>query len=231
VIDGFHGNEHTLPITPLYKDVLQIFAQSGIAETPTLIVNYGGPFGQEYWFENTDVHGDAKLNHFTPHVLLDEKTNRRPDWFRKDEYAFPRLAAQMAKLSRAGGLVGVGSHGQLQGLGYHWEMWMLASGGMTPMEVLRCATLNGSKIIGRPEELGSLEPGKLADLVIFDKNPLDDIHNTNTIHWVMKNGELFEGDTLNQVWPEQKKLEPLYFWNFDAPKAGEPLSYGKTVTP
>jgi Tol biopolymer transport system component len=231
VIDGFHGNEHTLPITPLYKDVLQIFAQSGIAETPTLIVNYGGPFGQEYWFENTDVHGDAKLNHFTPHVLLDERTNRRPDWFRKDEYAFPKLAAQMAKLLRAGGLVGVGSHGQLQGLGYHWEMWMLASGGMTPLEVLRCATLNGSKIIGRPEELGTLEPGKLADLVIFDKNPLDDIHNTNTIHWVMKNGELFEGDTLDQVWPEQKRLGPLYFWNFDKPTVGEPLSYGKTVTP
>jgi Tol biopolymer transport system component len=231
VFDGFHGNEHTLPITPLYKDVVQVFAQSGIAETPTLIVNYGGPFGENYWYEYTDVHDNAKLNHFTPHNVLDEKTNRRPSWFRKDEYAFPKLAAQMAKLERAGGLVGVGSHGQLQGLGYHWEMWMLASGGMTPMEALRCATSNGAKIIGRPSELGSLEPGKLADLIILDKNPLDDIHNTNTIHWVMKNGELYEGDTLNEVWPEQKKLEPLYFWNFDKPKPGEPLSYGKTVTP
>jgi Tol biopolymer transport system component len=231
VIDGFHGNEHTLPITPLFKDVLQLFAQSGISETPTLIVNYGGPFGQEYWFENTNVHDNAKLNHFTPHNLIDEKTNRRPDWFRQDEYAFPKLSAQMAKLLRAGGLVGVGSHGQLQGLGYHWEMWMLASGGMTPLEVLRCATVNGSRIVGRPQDLGSIEAGKLADLVILDKNPLDDIHNTNTIHWVMKNGELFEGDTLDQVWPEQKKLEPLYFWNFDKPKVGEPLSYGKTVTP
>jgi Tol biopolymer transport system component len=231
VIDGFHGNEHTLPITPLFKDVLQLFAQSGISETPTLIVNYGGPFGENYWYENTDVHDNAKLNHFTPHNIIDEKTNRRPEWFRKDEYAFPKLAAQMAKLSRAGGLVGVGGHGQLQGLGYHWEMWMLASGGMTPLEVLRCATLNGSRIVGRPDDLGSIEAGKLADLVILDKNPLEDIHNTNTIHWVMKNGELFEGDTLDQVWPEQKKLEPLYFWNFDKPKVGEPLSYGKTVTP
>ena len=97
---------------------------------------------------------------------------------------------------------------------------MLASGGMTPMEVLRCATVNGSKIIGRPDDLGSIEPGKLADLVIMDKNPLDDIHNTNTIHWVMKNGELFEGDTLNQVWPEQKKLEPLYFWNLRRSESG-----------
>jgi len=231
VIDGFHGNEHTLPITPLYKDVIQIFAQSGIASTPTLIVNYGGPFGEDYWYEYTEVHDNAKLNHFTPHRIIDEKTKRRPSWFRKDEYAFPRLSAQVTKLERAGGLVGVGSHGQLQGLGYHWELWMLASGGMTPMEVLRCATVNGSKIIGRPDDLGSIEPGKLADLVIMDKNPLDDIHNTNTIHWVMKNGELYEGDTLNQVWPEQKKLEPLYFWNYDVPKAGAPLSYGKTVTP
>ncbi|GAC1670632.1 MAG: hypothetical protein PVS2B2_01360 [Candidatus Acidiferrum sp.] len=231
VIDGFHGNEHTLPVAPLYKDVLQLFAQSGIAETPTLIVNYGGPFGENYWYEYSEVHDDAKLNHFTPHKIIDEKTKRRPQWFRKDEYAFPKLAAQVTKLQRAGGLVGVGSHGQLQGLGYHWELWMLASGGMTPLEVLRCATVNGSKIIGRPADLGSLEAGKLADLIILDKNPLDDIHNTNTVRWVMKNGELFEGDTLNQVYPEKKKLEPLYFWNYDVPKMGEPLSYGKTVNP
>jgi Tol biopolymer transport system component/imidazolonepropionase-like amidohydrolase len=232
VIDGFHGNEHTLPVTPLYKDVIQMFAQSGISETPTLIVNYGGPFGENYWYENTEVHDNAKLNHFTPHRIIDEKTKRRPEWFRKDEYAFPKLAAQVTKLQRAGTLVGVGSHGQLQGMGYHWEMWMLASGGMTPLEVLRCATSNGAKIVGRPEDLGSIEPGKLADLVIFDKNPLDDIHNTNTIRWVMKNGELFEGDTLDQLWPEKKKLEPLWFWNnYDVPKAGESLSYGPTVQP
>jgi len=232
VIDGFHGNEHTLPVTPLYNDVIQLFAKSGTADTPTLIVNYGGPFGEDYWYEYSEVHDNAKLNHFTPHRIIDEKTKRRPGWFRKDEYEFPKLAAQVTKLARAGGLVGVGSHGQLQGLGYHWELWMIASGGMTPQEALKCATVNGSKIIGRPDEIGTLEPGKLADLIIFDKSPLDDIHNTNTIHWVMKNGELFEGDTLNQVWPEQKKLEPLWFWNnYDVPKAGEPLSYGKTATP
>src|SRR5579863_9720232 len=231
VIDGFHGNEHTLPITPLYKDVLTIFAQSGISETPTLIVNYGGPFGEDYWYEYTEVHDNAKLNHFTPHKIIDEKTKRRPAWFRKDEYAFPKLAAQVTKLERDGGLVGVGGHGQLQGLGYHWEMWMLSSGGMTPMEVLRCATVNGSKIVGRPQDIGSIEPGKLADFLILDKNPLEDIRNTNSIHWVMKNGELFEGDTLDQVWPEKKKLEPLYFWNFDKPKEGAPLSYGKTTQP
>src|SRR5262249_23956381 len=158
-------------------------------------------------------------------------TKRRPEWFRKDESAFPSLAAQVAKLQRSGGLVGVGSHGQLQGLGYHWEMWMLASGGMTTLEVLRCATVNGSKIVGRPDGLGYIEPGKLADLVVLDKNPLEDIHNTKTIHWVMKNGELLASDTLNQVGTEQKKLEPLWFWNYDTAKAREPLSYGTTAHP
>jgi hypothetical protein len=231
VLDGFHGNEHTLPITPLYKDVLQLFAQSGIAETPTLIVNYGGPFGENYWFENSEVHDNAKLNRFMPHRIIDQRTKRRPEWFRKDEYAFPKLAAQVTKLLRDGGLVGVGSHGEMQGIGYHWEMWMLSSGGMTPMEVLRCATLNGSKIIGRPDDIGSIEVGKLADLLIMDKSPFQDIHNTSSIHWVMKNGELFEGDTLDQVWPEHKKLEPLSFWTADKPKVGEPLSYGVTTQP
>src|SRR5258708_35941450 len=98
---------------------------------------------------------------------------------------------------------------------------MVASGGMTPVEVLRCATVNGSKIIGRPAGPGSIEPGKIADLGILDKSPLDDIHNTNTIHWVMKNGELFEGDTLNPGWPGQKKPGTLWVWkNYRSPNTG-----------
>ena len=120
----------------------------------------------------------------------------------------------------AGGLVGVGSHGQLQGLGYHWEMWALASGGMKPHEVLRCATMYGAEIIGLDQDLGSLESGKLADLVVLEKNPLSNIRNTNTVRYVMKNGELFEGDTLDQIWPEKKPLPPLWWWGSDPPAAG-----------
>ena len=67
-------------------------------------MNYGGPFGEDYWYEYSEVHDNAKLNHFTPHRIIDEKTKRRPGWFRKDEFEFPKLAAQVAKLERAGGL-------------------------------------------------------------------------------------------------------------------------------
>ncbi len=212
VIDGFSGNEHSLPIVPLYKDVVELMARSGISYTPTFIVAYGGPFAENYWYETTEVHDDPKVRRFIPHNILDSRTKRRP-WFRYDEQIFPKLAETDARIIRAGGRVCIGSHGQLQGIGYHWEMWSLASGGASNFDVLRSATIRGAEAIGYPQDLGSLEVGKLADLVVLAKNPLDDIRNTNTVRYVMKNGELFEGDTLNQVWPVQKLLAPLWWWN------------------
>ncbi len=212
VIDGFSGNEHSLPIVPLYKDVVELMARSGISYTPTFIVAYGGPFAENYWYETTEVHDDPKVRRFIPHNVLDSRTKRR-SWFRYDEQIFPKLAETDARIIRAGGRVCIGSHGQLQGIGYHWEMWSLASGGASNLEVLRSATIRGAEAIGYAQDLGSLEVGKLADLVVLAKNPLDDIRNTNTIRYVMKNGELFEGDTLNQVWPLEKPLAPLWWWN------------------
>ncbi len=212
VLDGFSGNEHSLPIVPIYKDVAELMAKSGVSYTPTLIVAYGGPFAENYFYETTEVHDDPKVRRFIAHNILDERTKRRP-WFRYDQQVFPRLAAADAKIVKAGGRVCIGSHGQLQGIGYHWEMWALASGGMGNMEVLRSATIRGAEAIGYAQDLGSIEVGKLADLVVLNKDPLEDIHNTKTIRYVMKNGELFDGDTLDEVWPVKKPLPPLWWWN------------------
>lgn len=211
-IDAFHGNEHNFPITPLYKDVVELVAQSGMTYTPTLLVTYGGPWGENYYFANEEVHDDPKVKRFVPDNIIQSKTRRVP-WFRKDEYAFSKIAADAAKIIRAGGLVGVGGHGQLNGLGYHWELWSLHSGGMTEMEALRAATINGAKIIGVDADIGSIEVGKLADLVILNKNPLANIRNSNAIEYVMKNGVLYEGNSMNEVWPNTKELEPLWWWN------------------
>ena len=89
---------------------------------------------------------------------------------------------------------------------------------MTPLETLRAATLHGAEAIGLQRAVGSLEPGKLADLIVLERNPLEDIRNSEAIRYVMKIGELFEGETLDQLWPVEKKLPKLYWWDQD-PKA------------
>ena len=218
-MDGYAGIEHTLPIAPMYKDAVQLFAQSGTTWTPTLLVQYGGPWAENWWYEHTDILSDAKLTRFTPFSELERRALRRPQWFRDSEYSFKLFAEQAKKVVEAGGRVGLGGHGQLQGLGVHWELWNIASGGMKPMDVLRVGTVYGAESIGLAQDLGSVEVGKLADILVLDGNPLDDIKNTNTIRYVMKNGRVYDGNSLSEVWPRQRAL-PAQWWmtNDAAPK-------------
>ena len=220
VIDGFSGSEHALPIVPLYRDVVELFARSQVTYTPTLLVAYGGPWAENTFFEEKDWYNDPKLRRFFPPNELWLRTSRRP-WFQEREQIYPKLAAGAGKILAAGGNVGMGGHGQFQGLQCHWEMWALASGGIAPHDVLRIATINGAKALGLDQDLGSLESGKLADLLVLEKNPLDDIRNTNTIRYVMKNGELYDGNTLNKILPTPSNLPALWWWN-DRPD-GAPL--------
>jgi Tol biopolymer transport system component len=209
--DGFAGNEHALPTVPLYDDVVQLMARSRVSYVLTLMITHGGPEGQDYYLGRAAPHDDPKFNRFAPHYVVDIKSLQRT-WRDSREYLFPRVAESAARVVRAGGLLGVGSHGEIPGIGMHWEMQAYAQGGMTPHEVLRAATMGSAEAIGRAAEFGSIEPGKYADLIVLDRDPLADIANTLAIHEVMKNGRLYDGATLDEVWPRQRALPEPWYW-------------------
>jgi imidazolonepropionase-like amidohydrolase len=209
-IDGYTAIEHSIGQVPLYKDVVTVMADARIAYTPTLVVAYGAPAGDGYWRARTDLDKDPKTAFFTPAEVLTRQARRRPIIVEED-YNFPAIARGVRDIVRAGGKAGLGSHGQQDGIGAHWELWMLQSGDMTPMEALRIGTILGAESIGYGKDLGSIEAGKLADLVVLNSNPLDNIRNSTDIQYVVKDGEVYEGATLHRVWPSAKAF-PKPYW-------------------
>jgi hypothetical protein len=221
IIDGYMTHQHYFTFIPLYRDMVELIAQSGVGYVPTLLITHGAQGAEDFYYAEGPVQDDPKLRLFTPHPFLDRETRRREEpwqrWMVKEEYVFPRLAKSAGDVIAAGGKVGVGAHGQRQGIGFHWEMWSLATG-MSNHEVLRAATLLGAEISGLDRDLGTIDIGKLADLVVLDKDPLEDIRNTNSICYVIKNGVVYEGDTLTEIWPKHRERSWLEGWYTDPQK-------------
>lgn len=207
MIDGFTGIEHALPQPRLYRDVVQLAGQMKLSYTPTLLVTYGGPFGENQFYTQANPFRDKKLRRFTPLDQLEQRALRRP-WFHPAEYVTDKVAASAWAIQQAGGQIGVGAHGQLQGLGFHWELWALSQGGMKNIDALRIATVGGARMLGIQQDLGSIARGKLADLLVLEADPSKNLTDTLSLEYVVKGGVVYEAATLNEVWPEPGERAP-----------------------
>jgi len=209
VVDGHTGIEHSVPVGKLYADVLQLWGGTEVGYTPTLGVAYGGLMGEEYWYATTDVWEEQPLAGLVPRQVLDPRSRRRAiapegEWNHL-------LAASNANALRAAGVsVQLGAHGQREGLAAHWELAMFVQGGMTPHQALAAGTIAGARYLGLDRDLGSIEPGKLADLIVLDADPLDDIAHSKKLFRVIQAGYVYDPGTMNRQLPDPRARAP--FW-------------------
>ncbi len=214
LVDGHTGIEHSLPVARIYDDVKQLWSQTKTGYTPTLVVGYGGLSGEFYWYQHTEVWKNERLLSFVPREIVDARARRRQMAAGEDDYNHFWIARGARELGEVGVKVNLGAHGQREGLGAHWELWMLAQGGMTPHQALRAATLNGAAYLGLDGEIGSLESGKLADIIVIDGNPLADIRQSEKVRYTMVNGRLYDAASGNQIGNQPRKRGKLS-WEID----------------
>jgi imidazolonepropionase-like amidohydrolase/Tol biopolymer transport system component len=210
ILDGHSGIEHSLSVGQIYKDVITLFAESRAGYTATLLVAYGGQRGENWFYQHYNVWENEKLQQFFPDRSIESRARRR-QMSAEDDFNHKLVAEHQKQIDDAGGLITAGSHGQLQGLGAHWEIWALTHGGMSPLSAIRAATINGAIYLGMDEDLGSIEAGKLADIAVMDRNPLERIENSDSVSLTVMNGVVYDANTMDQLWPRETRRGKFYF--------------------
>jgi imidazolonepropionase-like amidohydrolase/Tol biopolymer transport system component len=222
IMDGSTGIEHNLPVAPLYKDVLHLWKETDVRNTPTLVVTYGGLNGEYFYYARDNVWENEKLLKFFPREQIDGRSIRReksPAW----DYYHVEVAKAVKAAHDVGVGIQIGGHGQLQGIAPHWEIWMLVQGGMSNLNALKAATVDGADYLGLGADLGSLEAGKLADLVVLNSNPLENIEATADSAYVMVNGRLFDARDMSEI-EGLKRPAPQFYWQRHGGVAGQSAS-------
>ncbi len=220
IVDGHTGIEHTLSVQTAYDDVMDLWRGTGVGYTPTLCVAYGGISGERYWYQLDDLWTHPRLNRFIPKSILHPRSRRR-EKAPLEDYNHIRVASIAKQVVEQGGMAQTGGHGQLNGIDTHWEMWSFVQGGMSNLNALRCGTILGAQYLGMDGDLGSIEPGKLADLVIYDRghDPTVNIRDTQEIAMVMTNGRLFDALSMDEILGDERPA-PKFFFHDAAQQTG-----------
>ncbi len=224
IVDGHTGIEHTLPVQTAYDDVMDLWRGTSVGYTPTLSVAYGGISGEQFWYEHDDLWKHERLKTVIPPHILNPRSRRR-DKSPLEDYNHIRVAEIAKQVVDDGGLVQAGGHGQLNGICTHWEMWSFVQGGMTPLQALECGTLNGAKYIGLDQDIGSLEVGKLADILVLEPgaDPTARIRDSERVHLTIANGRVFNAKTMTE---QNSQDSPKFFWQ----QTGNGISYTMPVS-
>jgi Tol biopolymer transport system component/imidazolonepropionase-like amidohydrolase len=219
IVDGHTGIEHTLPVQTAYDDVMDLWRNTGVGYTPTLSVAYGGISGERFWYAHNDLWLHPRLKTFIPPHVLNPRSKRR-EISPLEDYNHIRVAEIAKQLVDDGGLVQAGGHGQLNGICTHWELWSFVQGGMTPLQSLQCGTINGAKYVGLDGDIGSLEVGKLADMLVMEEgaDPTKRIRDSERIHLTIANGRIFNAETMSEF---HTKSQPEFYWK----QVGAGISY------
>jgi len=214
IMDGQTAWEHAFEEVPMYGDGAKFLGKAGATFSPTLVVSGAGPSNIDYWFQESNVWQDAKQRRWFPWRALVPHARVRMTRPATD-YSYPLVAQAMADVIAEGGWGALGSHGEHHGLAPHWELWMIASA-LGNHGALEVASLHGARFLGADKDLGSLKVGKLADLIVLDRNPLQDIRATTDARLVMKGGVLYDAMSLDQLWPRAVPFGPTYWVSDDA---------------
>lgn len=200
---GADGIEHFVDAHDCsFHRAINTAVSAGASWTPTLAVHEAAAkAGDLDWLASFETHRSVA------HAIIDDL--RRPDssWHSPSRFAVQHKRAfeaassgALACFARRGGRVVAGSDagnpGVFHGLSLHHELELLVRCGLSPLEAIASATRVAAEKVGVEAELGTLEPGKQADLVVLDKDPLDDIRNTRSIRSVIKRGVLYRRDQL-----------------------------------
>ncbi|WP_448501488.1 amidohydrolase family protein [Sphingomonas sp.] len=209
IADGNSTLEHNIPLERFYGDVIQMFGQSDTNYTPTLVVSYGGLAGDPYWRQATNVWEHPLMVHTPTDALLaaTARVTKAPE----SNFVDDDNAREAKRIADAGRLVAIGAHGQQAGIGTHWELWSFVRGGMTPVEALAKGTIDAARSLGMARDIGSIEAGKLADLVVLDADPTQDIRHSDKVSRVVLGGRMYDAVTMNEVETGNRQRLP-YWW-------------------